>query len=87
MPYKTDIYGRPLEGTVWLAPWGQKGIEMFAGKLKRFAISFVVRDAEAISDQQVREGIRPPVVHEADTLEAALAWCRAEEAKGLKEAG
>jgi hypothetical protein len=79
MPCKYDNFGKPLEGTIWFPPITPKEAQMFTGRHKRFAISFTVRDAEAISDAQVREGIQPPVVAEKATLEEALAWCRAAE--------
>jgi len=90
MPYKTDIYGRLLEGTIWYAPWGKSQIEkveqpMLYGRHKRFAITLVIRDAEGVSDQQVNDGLSPPIVWEGSAeslslaLAQALAWCDAEE--------
>lgn len=78
MPHKYNQFNQPLEGTVWSVP---REPTMLTGRHKRFAISFVIRDAERITDAQVRAGERPPVVAEKATLEEALAWCRAEEAR------
>lgn len=83
MPHKYDNFGRPLEGTIWSAPKVEPGKDkpMLVGLHKRFAISFVVRDAERISDQEVREGKQPPIVGEFTTLERAKLWCQFEEAR------
>ncbi len=34
-----------------------------------------VRDAHTVSDADVKAGKRPAIVHEAWTLDEALAWC------------
>lgn len=36
---------------------------------------YVVRDAETVSDYQVRAGRRPKIVFECDTLDEAIAFC------------
>jgi hypothetical protein len=38
-------------------------------------VAFHVRDAGAISDADVRDGKRPPVVFRSDDCDKAVAWC------------
>lgn len=40
---------------------------------KRYSdVQYRVRDAETVSDNQVRHGVRPKIVYTGDTLDAAL---------------
>lgn len=41
--------------------------------------SFRVRDAEAVTDEEVRRGIGSPVVFHSTVLEDALDYCRRKE--------
>lgn len=37
-------------------------------------VRYHIRDAGAVSDAQVRDGVRPPVVFRADTLDECITW-------------
>ena len=43
-------------------------------------VIYRVRDAETVSDAQVRDGIRPAIVQSFKTLESALDWCKSQTA-------
>lgn len=43
-----------------------------------FDREYRVRDAHGVSDAQVRERVRPPIVARFDTEAEALAWCAAQ---------
>lgn len=38
---------------------------------------YAVRDAHGVTDAQVRDGVRPPIVSRHPTEAEALAWCAA----------
>lgn len=40
--------------------------------------AYCVRDAHGVTDAQVRERVRPPIVARFDTEAEALAWCAAQ---------
>lgn len=40
---------------------------------------YMVRDAHAVTDDQLRAGVRPPVVERFMDLDAALIWCKAQK--------
>ena len=58
------------------------GRVMLTGPHKRFAIEataggrFIVRDADTVTDAQVRARIRPEIVGDFASLNCALSWIR-----------